>query len=220
MNSWGPRFKLVGCAALLVLGVVAAQAQTVYRIVGPNGKVTFSDKPPVDQAAGNVTGTAGKPVAANAAGGVLPFELRQIIARYPVTLYAGPGCVPCNAGRLLLQGRGIPYTEYTVSSNADIEALQRLSSDNSLPFLTIGGQKIKGFSQAEWTQFLNAANYPADSRLPIGYSFAAAKPLVTTQQAENPAQAPSPAAAPVAAEPLAAPAPPAPAAANPAGIKF
>lgn len=40
--------------ALSVVGILAATlgsnapAQTVYRIVGPDGKVTFSDKAPVD----------------------------------------------------------------------------------------------------------------------------------------------------------------------------
>jgi glutaredoxin len=226
MNSWGSRSTIAGCAALLLVGSMAgAHAQTIYRIVGPDGKVTFSDKPPVSPATVNVTGAAGKAVSGATDSSLLPYELRQSMARYPVTLYAGPGCAPCNAGRLLLQGRGVPYTEYVVSSNADIEAFQRISGDNTLPFLTIGGQKVKGFSQAEWTQFLNAANYPASSRLPSRFSFAAAKPLVTAQPAEpaaDAAAAPTPASAERAsgaAAPLAPPAPP-PAAANPAGIKF
>jgi glutaredoxin len=223
MNSRGSRSTIAGCAALLLLGsMAAAQAQTIYRIVGPDGKVTFSDKPPANPATVNVTGAGGKAVSGAADTSRLPYELRQSMARYPVTLYAGPGCVPCNAGRLLLQGRGIPYTEYVVSSNADIEAFQRISGDNTLPFLTVGGQKVKGFSQAEWTQFLNAANYPASSRLPSGYSFAAAKPLVTAQPIESPvdaAAAPSAATADQAAAPLAPPPPP-PSVSNPAGIKF
>lgn len=228
MNRCASPSRLARCAAVwLLLGVSVAQAQAVYRIVGPDGKVTFSDKPPVSPAAVSVTGAAGKAPAARAQEAVLPFELRQSMARYPVTLYSGPGCVPCNAGRLLLQGRGVPYAEFNVSSNADVEALQRISGDNSLPFLTIGGQKIKGFSQTEWTQFLTAANYPATSRLPSGFGFAAAKPLVTTQQADAVAQAPAATPEPVAtaappgtAAPLAAPAPAAPAPTNPAGIKF
>jgi glutaredoxin len=227
MNSWGFRSTIAGFTAVLLLGsMAAAQAQTIYRIVGADGKVTFSDKPPASPATVNVTGTGSKAVSAASDTSQLPYELRQSMARYPVTLYAGPGCVPCNAGRLLLQGRGVPYTEYIVSSNADIEAFQRITGDNTLPFLTIGGQKIKGFSQTEWTQYLNAANYPTSSRLPSRFSFAAAKPLVTAQPVEPPADAAAAAPtsataeqAPGAAAPLAPPAPP-PAATNPAGIKF
>ncbi len=218
--TWTLQIQRTAMLAALLLGVCAADAQSVYRIVGPDGKVTFSDKPPANPATGSATGPAGKPVPPRAEEAVLPFELRQSMARYPVTLYTGAACVPCNAGRLLLQGRGVPYTEFNVSSNADIDALQRISGDNSLPFLTIGGQKIKGYSQAEWTQFLNAANYPAASRLPSGFNFAAAKPLVTTQQAEPPAVAGAPDAAVPSGGAAATLATPAPNSTNPTGIKF
>jgi glutaredoxin len=220
----------IAASAALVLAAVGVQAQTVYRIVGPDGKVTFSDKPPA--AAANVTArsASGKPLDTATQGGVaLPFELRQVVARYPVTLYAGAGCVPCNAGRLMLQGRGIPYTEYTIATNEDVDALQRLSGDKSLPFLTIGGQKIKGYSEAEWTQFLNAANYPASSQLPSSYRFAEARPLVTAQRvAQPPATAPGQAAASdetrearrTGEEPSTPTETTAPSPTNPAGIKF
>ncbi|MBP6851461.1 MAG: glutaredoxin family protein [Rhodoferax sp.] len=167
----------------LVLGAACGlvAAQTIYRIVGPDGKVTFSDKPPTDATRGSATTAAGKPVAA-VTEAVLPFELRQVIARYPVTLYAGAGCAPCNSGRILLQSRGIPFTEYSVATAEDAEALQRLSGANNLPFLTIGAQKIKGFSEAEWSQFLNAANYPATSLLPQNYRQPAPRPLVAVQK--------------------------------------
>jgi glutaredoxin len=215
---------VMAAATAVTLGSVGVQAQTVYRIVGPDGKVTFSDKPPV-AAAANVTArnAGGRPADAGAQTSALPYELRQVVARFPVTLYAGAGCVPCNAGRLMLQARGIPYTEYAIASNEDVEALQRLSGDKSLPFLTIGGQKIKGYAEAEWTQFLNAANYPATSQLPANFRYPAPKPLVSTQKlspAPDAAEAREAGEAPSAA--AAAPAAPAeaPSATNPAGIKF
>lgn len=217
------QLALTIAAAALLLGTVGLQAQTVYRIVGPDGRVTFSDKPPATAANVTARGASGKPVDSGAQSGNLPYELRQVATRYPVTLYAGAGCVPCNAGRLMLQGRGIPYTEYAIASNDDVAALQRLSGDKSLPFLTIGGQKIKGYSEAEWTQFLNAANYPATSALPANYRHPAPRPLVSTQklapvpdaaQAREAGEEPTAAAAsPAAPDPGAAPP-------NPAGIKF
>ena len=128
--------------AVMVVMVAGAAAQTVYRIVGPDGKVTFSDKPPVTPANTTARSTSGRAAEPNPAVGNLPYELRQVLARYPVTLYSGVGCAPCNSGRLMLQGRGIPYTEYTVASNDDIDALQRLSGDG-LAFVHAGGTIIK-----------------------------------------------------------------------------
>jgi len=178
-------WKSAACA--LVLGTIAglAAAQTIYRIVGPDGRVTFSDKPPADSSKATASTAGGKPVA-SATDAVLPFELRQVVARYPVTLFAGAACAPCNSGRILLQSRGIPFIEYSVSTSEDAEALQRLSGNNNLPFLTIGTQKIRGYSEAEWSQFLNAANYPASSLLPQNYRSAPARPLVAVQKPAAP----------------------------------
>ena len=211
--------------ALIALAVVATscfspltQAQQIYRIVGPDGKVTFSDQaPPAAQSATVGASMANAAPATTAAG--LPFELRQLAGKYPVTLYSGSNCEPCNSGRALLTGRGVPFTEKTVTTEEDSQALQRLSGANSLPFMTLGSQQIKGFSDAEWTQYLNAAGYPASSTLPASYRPAPATPLV--------ALAPAPASAPAAksaanSAPAARPVRPQaqPSASNPAGIRF
>lgn len=203
-------------ASLVLVAALPAAAQGVYRIVGPDGKVTFSDQPPP-----NAQAPAARATGAPATGGgaQLPFELRQVASRYPVTLYTSSDCAPCNSGRNLLNARGIPYAEKTVTSPEDIEALRRLAGDASLPFLTIGGQKLRGYSDAEWTQYLNAAGYPAQSALPPGYRRAAATPLV----AMSPVTAAPAAAAPNAAQnapaaPAAVPVVPPPS--NPAGIRF
>jgi glutaredoxin len=209
--------------ALLALTLLAASlysplshAQQVYRIVGPDGKVTFSDQPP--PAASNAKVNAATPGGGGAAASAgLPFELRQVAAKYPVTLYTGENCGPCGAARSMLTSRGVPFSERTVTTNDDIQALQRLSGDATLPFATIGSQQLKGFSDAEWTQFLNAAGYPATSTLPASYRRPAATPLVTvnTPPAATAAgaAAPRPAAAP-APIPVQAPVD------NPSGIKF
>jgi glutaredoxin len=205
---------LLGLAAATFLAPHAG-AQQVFRIVGPDGRVTFSDKPPVQ--AGAKTGSGQVAPADGAAPAALPFELRQVASRFPVTLYSGADCGPCGAGRAFLSGRGIPFAEKTVATNEDIEALQRLTGGASLPLLTIGGQQLKGYSEVEWAQFLDAAGYPKTSQLPASFRRPPATPLVAVQQ--RPAAAPRAAAEPGAA--AAAPSRPAESPANnPAGIRF
>lgn len=204
------------CAGLL-LGAAAASAQTVYRILGPDGRVTFSDQPPPNAAAqaASPSGTRG---ASPAAGPALPYALQQVANRFPVTLYTGSDCAPCDSARQLLLSRGVPFAERTVRSDEDVEALKRLSGDASLPFGSIGRQQLKGFSDLEWTQFLDAAGYPKSSQLPSQYRPAPATPLVATRA---PAPAPTPAAPD--AQTVRTPDPQAPvraSPANPAGITF
>lgn len=206
---------LTGVTLLLVAG--AALAQAVYRNVDKNGKVTFSDQAP-SASAPAAPARAGNTIANT--GGALPYELRQVVQRYPVTLYSSDECGPCGAGRSLLITRGVPFDERTVKSNEDIAALQRLSGQNSLPLLAIGSQQLKGFSDAEWSQYLDAAGYPKSTQLPAGFRNPPAQPLVALQSATEPAPAPTAATPPPAAPPDTPPAATGPTPSNPAGIKF
>lgn len=212
-----PRTALAFTTALCTLAWVGvATAQPVYRIVGPDGKVTFSDRAPREDATPtNNNANAGAGAVDNSTT-ALPYELRQLAARFPVTLYTSPDCAPCVSARNLLVNRGIPFTERTITSNEDIEALGRLSGSTSLPFGTIGGQHLNGFSDGEWTQYLDAANYPKQSQLPTNYRRPAATPLVAVKRIEPASAAPERPAAPR-PEP-AAPSGPGPS--NPAGIRF
>lgn len=204
--------KIIAACALFAGATAISVAQPVYRIVGPDGKVTFSDKPPAESKA-KVT-TAASASGSSVANASLPFQLRQVAQKYPVTLYTGENCGPCQSARALLITRGVPFAEKTVTTAEDSQALQRLSGENFLPFATLGSQQLKGFSDAEWTQYLNAAGYPTASVLPPSYRQPAATPLVTLAAAPSATAASAPVRA-------AAPAPqPAPAAANPSGIRF
>lgn len=211
-----PSRKLLAlAAALCALGCSSvAQAQPVYRIVGPDGKVTFSDRAPTEDAAPALTANPG---AAPSGASTLPYNLHQVASRFPVTLYTGADCAPCASARNLLTERGVPFTERSVSSNEDITELGRLSGGSSLPFGTIGGQHLTGFSDSEWTQYLDAAGYPTKSELPSNYRPPAATPLVAVKPI-----APKPAAqAPEAPRPeRPVPAPTGPGPSNPAGIRF
>lgn len=233
-----PAYSLAAVLAALLVGH-AAQAQQLYRSVGPDGRVTYSDKPPATTAPNNrspatgTTGSSATPGTSSTVGGAaagdaaLPFELRQTVQRYPVTLYTSSDCVPCNSGRNLLINRGVPFTERTISTSDDLAALHRATgnNENSMPQLTIGGQQLRGFSDSDWSQYLDAAGYPKASQLPASYRRPAVTPLVPVQVRPVSPGALS-GALPAASEPGAEQSPtapevtPAPSEANPSGIRF
>lgn len=211
-----PASKLAPAAVLASLLVAPlASAQGVYRIVGPDGKVTYSDQPPPAATSARPVGAAAS--AAGAATPALPAEVRQAVGRYPVTLYTGSDCAPCDSGRSFLSARGIPFAEKTVNSSDDLAAFKRLSGASSLPLLTVGGQQLKGYSATEWGQYLDAAGYPKKSVLPPSYRREAATPLVEAKSAAAPA-ARTPAGQPAAETPAEVPV--TPPASNPSGIRF
>lgn len=205
--TWGRALRWAPLLALFA----ALPSQAQYKVVGPDGKITYTDRPPTDSKATPIAARINGGAAASNAG--LPAELRQVTARYPVTLYTTPGnCDLCTSARDLLRQRGVPFSERQAGPG-DGEALERLSGGRDIPTLTIGSQTLRGLSSDTWTSYLDAAGYPRESRLPANYQYPAPTPI--TERAAP--------AAPAAQAPQATdtPATPAPAGeSNPTGIKF
>ncbi|HSV53612.1 MAG TPA: NrdH-redoxin, partial [Burkholderiaceae bacterium] len=84
-------------------------------------------------------------------------------------------------------------------------------------------QQLKGFSDVEWTQYLDAAGYAKTSQLPSNYRQPPATPLVAVKRADEAARPAAAATTPGVASTPAVTAAPAPAprnTSNPAGIRF
>jgi glutaredoxin len=180
---------------LLLLLPHPAQAQ-MYRWVDDSGKVHYSDQAPAPGAK-NVQKQSMSAGQGSTPG--LPYALQQAIRNFPVALYTSDGCKEaCVRARELLNQRGVPYKEASVSDEADLARLKQLSGDNAVPVLTVGREVYKGFESGIYKTALDAAGYPATSLLPRGIP---ARELVTK---------PAPKAAPAAADAEGKPVAPAP----------
>jgi glutaredoxin len=202
---------------LLASLLASLPAHALYKVVGPDGKVTYTDQPPTAAFVHRLHLVLRGGGSEGAGDAALPFELRQIAQRYPVTLYTSDSCEPCDAGRQMLRERGIPFSERTVSTNEDGATLNRLTGGNAVPSVSIGTQVLRGFQLTDWSSYLDAAGYPKTSRLPAGYPAPQRQPLTARQSAPVNAPAAAPVNAPA---PAPAPAPAARPADNPAGIRF
>ena len=156
----------------MLLGGTAVAALAQYKIVGPDGKVTYTDKPPT---ASDIRPGAKGTVVPNGTAG-LPFETRQAMGKYPVTLYTTKSCPGCDNARQALRTRGVPFNEYSVGTDADYAALQARVGDTTLPIIAIGPQTIKGYSSNDLSSYLDAAGYPAQNHV-TGYTWPSATPL-------------------------------------------
>lgn len=172
--------KIGRLSLITALICLVTPAWALYKVVGPDGRVTYTDRPPNAQSSDKVTPfRAGHAVAAPDATGAssLPAELRQPVSRHPATLITSDGCKACDGARLLLMTRGVPFSERRVSSDDDVRALVQMLGDRTLPALSLGKQKLKGFNDADWHAYLDAAGYPRESRLPANWKPAPALSL-------------------------------------------
>ena len=196
-----------GAACLAVACGALAQSSSVptstsqYKYVDADGRVTYSDQPPPPTA---------RVLEARQSSGLgptsaLPFDLQQATTRYPVVLYSGNRCAPCDDARNLLRGRGVPFIEKTVNSNDDIALFKQQSPDGTAPVVTVGSRKVVGFSQANIASLLDDAGYPSTSKLPRDYQYPVPTTLSPTSSTDAPATAsasspqnttPAPAASP------------------------
>ena len=155
------------CPAMLLLALLAAIGSAhaqVFKWVGANGQVNYSDVPPLP--------TVVQPQKKNFTGNVidtgdLPFTLAEAMKSNPITLYTSSKCLPCDDGRKLLTARGVPFAEKTISSNADIAILGKGSVQ--LPQLMVGRRTLQGFEAGIWNAGLTAAGYPESNKLPRNF---------------------------------------------------
>lgn len=178
--------KLAVAAALVA---ASFPAWSLYKVIGPDGSVTYTDRPPA-AADARITSLGRNGETTPLGDASLPQELRQAAARYPVLLYTAAECPPCDKARALLQQRGVPYRERSIVGDEDTLALERLTGARTVPALTIGQQVLSGLAAADWNAYLDAAGYPKESKLPRSWQPPAVAPLTEGR----PARAARPAA--------------------------
>ncbi|MFH1044306.1 MAG: glutaredoxin family protein [Pseudomonadota bacterium] len=180
-------------APLLLLPVLA-HAQ-MYRWVDDGGKVHYSDRAPSSGAKNMQKQSLSAGQGSSAA---LPYALQQAVGNFPVTLYTSEICTEtCVQARELLNKRGVPYSEVTVTDEADLAQLKKLSGGNVVPVMTVGREVYKGFESGAYKAALDNAGYPTSSLLPPG--------VPARQPVPKPVRKAAPAAARAEGEPATAP---------------
>jgi hypothetical protein len=195
-------------ATLLTLG--AAPAHALFKVVAPDGSVTYTDRPPA-ASEGRVQAVSGD--TGRASDVQLPYALRQVAARFPVVLFTASTCgEACALAKAHLARRGIPYSERTAVTDDERDAWSRIVGGTEAPTLLVGSQSLRGFVPAQWDETLSVAGYPATSQLPANWQPPPPVPLVPPRAAPSTPTLPTLPTLPAA--------PPALGSDNPAGVRF
>jgi len=155
-------------AVALCVATFGASAQ-LYRWTDEKGRVHITDTPPPASAKGVKKSTPqGGPgeAAAPQPSGPEPFALQQARKNFPVTLYTVPECEACTAARSLLNKRGIPFKEVSVTDPAVQDEFKKTIGGNTVPAMMVGSTVQKGFEETSYQRLLDAAGYPSTGTLP------------------------------------------------------
>ncbi len=73
-----------------------------------------------------------------------------------VVIYSTPTCPYCKGAKDYLSRKGVPYVDYNVAGNKDKakEMIQK-SGQMSVPVISIDGQVVVGFNQAQLDSLLS-----------------------------------------------------------------
>jgi glutaredoxin len=140
---------------LICLAAAPAFAQSAWRWYDPadqSWKIT--DTPPPGRA------QKIEKSAAHILPNKLPYATQMAARNFPITLYTQPVCDGCDAGRQLLEKRGLPFTEKVVKSQAELDEVKKLSGKTALPLITVGSQSFSGYEEKSWNGLLDIAGYP------------------------------------------------------------
>lgn len=197
----GERMPWIGCAVLLAAAMNAAvglPAWAQHRVVEPDGRITYTDRPlSYEQARPGGERSAGEgvgnPPGSDWTAG-LPYDQRQAAQRWPVRLYTSPACPACDQGRDWLRRQGVPVREGQVLREEDVTELLRETGGRELPVLMVGGQRLLGFASSEWGELLRLAGYSLGQPLPATWQAPAPQPLVPVKPVPPATARPAPVA--------------------------
>ncbi|MDQ2820369.1 MAG: glutaredoxin family protein [Pseudomonadota bacterium] len=158
---------VVGVALMAASGMTLAQQ--MYKWKDDQGVVHYSDTPPPPHEKRVEMKDFSSATAPMTPAVPLPYALAQAVKNNPVTLYTSSDCVPCDQARAALRDRGVPFSEKTVSNDADRAKLADAGGGSAVPFITVGSKKLVGYGADELQGALTAATYPLTKRLPPGY---------------------------------------------------
>jgi glutaredoxin len=154
MRSFERRAALLICIALTL--TANADAQTVYKSIGPDGKVVYSDSPPVDSKNARklkFDKLPASPLPAPARASV-EQQKRSTSTAVPVTtavvLYSAAWCGYCKAAKTWLGTRGIAYREIDIDTDSGRAYFAQAGGGDGIPLLVAGGQRVQGFSPAAY----------------------------------------------------------------------
>lgn len=149
---------------LLLAGLLTtpALAGKLYKWVDERGNTSYQDRPPPEG-----RGRVEEKNVRDGVGGSNPAAA-EAAAKAPVTLYMVPKCNPCDAARLYLKNRGVPFTEINVSEKnpqAQQEMVKKVG-ELSVPTITVGSKIMQGYVESLLKGELDQAGYPKADEKP------------------------------------------------------
>ena len=160
--------KIKTLACFLVIVAATAQAETLYKVVGVDGKVTYTDQPPADRKSTTTLQFADAPTT-KLPESVLKYQAelakslqnrlaqaKKIDATGTPTLFSAVWCGYCTGAKAYLGARRITYREIDIDTPDGGRAYFEAGGQRGVPLIIADGKRLSGFSSAAYDHFFSA----------------------------------------------------------------
>lgn len=141
-------------------------ADTVYKVVQPDGTVTYSDQPPTAGASTRLEfrNLPATPLSESALRFRAEIE-RSLKARAAapkdpqageLRLFTASWCPHCKRAKAHLAARNLRFTEYDIDTPDGMAAFIQ-ASGRAVPLLVSTSGRVQGYSEGKYDQFLSAS---------------------------------------------------------------
>lgn len=147
---------VAGC--LFLIGLSAAQAETIYKHVDEQGNVTYTSSKPEGETGEFEEKEVSQP------DETPDTDLDALAEDTPIMFYSAPQCAACDMVRTYLTSTGMPFTEVDVSDDYDAQqAMKQDVGSLNVPTVSVGGRNLSGFNASALDTILEVAGYPVGS---------------------------------------------------------
>lgn len=122
----------------LALAVFSPQGEAeIYKVVGPDGKVSYTDKEPKSEKAEKlkIQTYAGVPAVSS---------LNAAVKR--VTLFSAQWCGACRKAKAYMVSHKIAFDEWDIDTSSYAQGKLKEFGTKSIPVILVGNQRMVGFS--------------------------------------------------------------------------
>lgn len=153
---------------LVIVAVTSAQAETLYKAVGPDGRITYTDRAPADSKSTSALRFADAP-STPLPDPVLKYqaalqknmqnrlaEAKKIDSISMPALYIATWCGYCTKAKAYLRARGIRCREIDIDKPDGGRAYFDAGGQRGVPLLMADGKRQSGFSEGSYDYFFSA----------------------------------------------------------------
>ena len=161
-------YYLKKCWLLLIFVPLVTHAGSLYKSIGPDGGVVYSDQPPTTgkiEKTFTYTNLPATPLPEsviryrdelqNSMKARLTGADKSSVSSGPV-LFTAAWCGYCRHAKAYLNEKSISFKEHDIDTPSGMSAFAAAEGGKGIPLLVLNGKKISGFSKASYDALFSA----------------------------------------------------------------